>query len=180
MPFLYHARPDDMRGDTLLPLNQLRRLHPDVYERAREKYAGREAVTAFRVPVLDVLWNDALHLSPIHPARLAAAWAVAGLPESAWEGEFFAIPVDRIDAGRAVWFAQEVYLTRDAPDLPAEDFSPFDPARYEELAELPAGYADYLRQRRESGRPLRRFAAVPHVLVTAPIDVAGLTLVRAV
>jgi hypothetical protein len=179
MSFLYHARPAEMRGDTLYPLNELQRAHPDLYARASAKYGGREVVMTRRIPLLDVLWNDALHLSPIHPARLAAAWAEAGLPTEAWEGEFFAIPVGRIDAARAVWFAHDVYLRREAPDLPVEDFAPFDPQTYREPTELPAGYADYLQERKESGRRLLRFAAVPHVLVAAPIDVSGLAVTRA-
>jgi hypothetical protein len=32
MPFLFHAHPTEMRGETLYPLNQLRTIHPDLYD----------------------------------------------------------------------------------------------------------------------------------------------------
>jgi hypothetical protein len=171
MPFLYHARPARMRGDTLYPLNALRARHPDLYEDERRKYVGRELLLELRIPVLDVLWNAALHLTPIHPSRLAAVWRAAGLSSPAWQREFFEIPVGHIDAKRAVWFASGA--------LPFEDVTPFHPSRYRELTEAPAAHREYLRRCVGEGRSPRPFAYVPHVLVAAPVDVAGLALVRA-
>jgi hypothetical protein len=179
--FVYHARPADMRGTTLFPLNELERRHPDLYRRARAKYAGREALLEYRIPILDVLWNDALHLAPIHPARLAAAWSAKGLTSPAWDQDFFQVPVHRIAGRPSVWFAHEAYgsLADADPGLPGEDFSLFDPDRYAELAEPPSAYLDHLRSRKETGRAPRPFAFVPHVLVAGAIDVGGVALVRA-
>ena len=39
-------------------------------------------------------------------------------------------------------------------------------------------YEAYLRDSKERGRSPRLFAHLPHVLVSAPVDVAGLRLVR--
>ena len=174
MALLYHARPPEMRGDTLLPLNRLRDVYPDLYARERAKYDGRELLLELRIPILDVLWNDALHLAPIHPALLAAAWRAAGLSSPAWERDFFGIPVDRIASGRAVWFASGVLV--DGRIDPA-DVTAFDAATYRELRDPPPTYHDHLR--RNDGRPPRPFAHVPHVLVAAPVDVTGVAVVRA-
>lgn len=159
-----------MRGETLYPLNALRTVHPDLYDDQKRKYVGREELLDLRIPVLGVLWNDALHLAPIHPSPLAAAWRAAGLESPAWEREFFEIPVERIDASRAVWFGRGA--------LPLDDVVPFEPNRYRELTQPPPTYDAYLREYRERGRRPRPFAYLPHVLVAAPIDVAGLRLVR--
>jgi hypothetical protein len=161
-----------LRGETLYPLNALRSAHPDLYEQERAKYAGREPLLELRIPLLDVLWNDAVHLAPIHPARLAETWLALGFPPEPWEREFFRIPVERIDASRAVWFAAGA-LTDD--ELIVE---PFDPVAYRELHEPPPAFEELLRERREQGRPARPFAFVPHVLVAAPVDVAGVEVVR--
>jgi hypothetical protein len=73
----------------------------------------------------------------------------------------------------------------DGPDergrlsLPGADVSWFDAARYRELEAPPARQLEHLRERRERGGRVRPFAFVPHVLVGAPLDVAGLELVRA-
>src|SRR3954469_11560600 len=78
---LYHRRPADLRGTILYPLNQLAGVAPDLYQQQRAKYHGREALMEQRVPQLDCLWNDVLHLSPVHPARLAE---LARVNELAW------------------------------------------------------------------------------------------------
>ena len=165
-----------MRGETLYPLSDLKQLHPDVHALEVAKYAGREEVLELRIPLLDVLWNDAVHLAPIHPRVLAAEWRAAGLSSPLWEREFFVIPVDRIDARRTVWFAYTASHDAPAPN----DFAPFEPAIYEELAAAPSRYRDYLLARGRRPRRLLHFPYVPHVLVAAPIDTIGLSLVRAV
>lgn len=172
MQFLYHARPRDMRGDVLYPLNMLQATYPDLYEDERGKYAGRrEELLELRIPVLEVLWNDALHLSPIHPSHLAAAWDEAGLSSPAWEREFFEIPVGRVEGLECVWFASGA--------LPLDDVTRFDPNAYQELVQPPASHRQYLRRCKASGRRPRPFAYLPHVLVAAPLNVAGLALVTA-
>ena len=93
------------------------------------------------------------------------------LESPAWEGEFFAIPVERVDARHAVWFERGA--------LPLDDVVPFEPSAYRELKGPPAAYADYLRRYATEGRRPRPFAHVPHLLVAAPIDVGGVELVRA-
>jgi len=185
MPFLYHARSPDMRGDVLYPLNLLRSTHPDLYEQERDKYVGREALLELRIPVLGVLWNDAVHLSPVHPRHLAAAWRAAGLSSPVWEREFFRIPIERIGGLPCAWFATGALAINDSaakdaqPSLPLDEVTRLDPIAYRELAEPPATYHQHLACRRRRGRRPRPFAYIPHVLVAAPIDVAGWALVRA-
>ena len=172
-----------MRGATLYPLNVLRTLHPDAYEHERGKYEGREGLLELRIPLLDVLWNDALHLSPFHPGRLAAAWRAAGLWSPAWDREFFAIPAARLAGHASVWFASGAL--RDTPQtggplsLPPGDISPFDPARHREPAEVPAAYVDYLQRAGERDRPSRPYAYLPHVLMAGALDVRDLAVVGA-
>ena len=44
MPYLYHLCSRDFRGEVLYPLNGLRAVYPDLHEREKKKYAGRESV----------------------------------------------------------------------------------------------------------------------------------------
>jgi hypothetical protein len=71
--FVYHICQPDMVRTTLYPLNTLKTLHPELYARQVAKYVGREAVLGFRIPYVDVLWNDTVHTSVIHPAHLTAS-----------------------------------------------------------------------------------------------------------
>jgi hypothetical protein len=185
MPFLYHGRPPDMRGGTLYPLNQLESIDPALYERGRAKYQGREAVLEFRIPIIDVLWNDTLHLSTIHPRHLAAAWRDLGLWTRFWERPFFQIPLESISQYDSVWFASESFWVNNSPNEdvplapPLDEFRIFDLTTHDEPAEAPQAYGAYLRRQQERGRPPLQFPKIPHVLVPGPIDVTGLDLVRA-
>jgi hypothetical protein len=184
MRFLYHARPPDMRGETLYPLNQLRSVDPALYGRERAKYKGREAVLEFRIPLIDVLWNDTLHLSTIHPYHLATAWREVGLWTPFWDRPFFQIPLDRVTGYQCTWFASESFWVNNSPgeDVPLapplEEFKLFDLTAYEELTEAPASYNDYLRREQQRGRRPLQFPKIPHVLVPGPVEVAGVALVR--
>jgi hypothetical protein len=163
-----------MVGDVIYPLNQLAAVAPDVYEGQKSKYAGREEVLHFRIPHLDALWNDAVHCSSLHPYHIYEACRAVGIDDpfrwlSPW---FFEIPLERIMVHRAVWYA--------ASDLnaPAEDFEPFDPARYEEGRAASAAQVAYLREVKERGERPLLFFHVPHVLVAGPIDTRGLHMIR--
>lgn len=78
---VYHGVPDDLRGDTLLPLNRLREAHPDLYERYIAKYRGRADGGPLRpIPPLGCANGHVLMFSPVHPADIRAALAEIGRP----------------------------------------------------------------------------------------------------
>ena len=132
MQFVYHRRPPDLRGEILYPLNALRARYPDAYERQAAKYRGREKLMATPVPPLGLLWNDVLHLAPIHPHLLYRALVACGL--SPPDHSYFAIPVDLLRGRPAT-----VLIAHD-PDL----YRPFDPDRYCELGHVPESTLRFL------------------------------------
>ena len=75
---LYHLLTDEIRGDWLLPLNQLRREHPDLYARHAAKHTGREWVIDELVPPLGCTWGDVVFFSPVDSTEIFAALARAG------------------------------------------------------------------------------------------------------
>jgi hypothetical protein len=76
--YLYHRVPKDMRGNTLHPLNQLKKVSPDIYAQKVKKYEGRLEILERKIPALDCLWNDVLHLTAVHPTVLNAAFESVG------------------------------------------------------------------------------------------------------
>jgi hypothetical protein len=187
MPFVYHGVPREMAGEVLYPLNQLAAIAPGLYEYQRSKYAGREAALDFRIPVLDLLLGDALHCAAVHPYHVFRARQEAGIESNvgqagSWAtGMFYAIPIERILRHRAVWYSAKTPWINSAPGedvpdaAPEQEFEPFDPARYQELRDVPAAHIAYLRLMKERGtRPLM-FVHIPHIFVAGPIDVSGLT-----
>ena len=87
---------------------------------------------------------------------------------------FFAIPLERILSHRVVWYSAKTLWINGAPDedvpdvAPAEEFEPFDPARYRELPDVPDAHVAYLcRMRKRERRPLM-FVHTPHIFVPDP------------
>src|SRR4051812_24295955 len=73
MSVVWHGVPRDMVGDTIYPLLQLRDVAPSAYDSQREKYAGREEVLDFTIPILHLRFNDTVHCSSVHPHHLWTA-----------------------------------------------------------------------------------------------------------
>jgi hypothetical protein len=186
MPYLYHMCADDFRGDELLPLNLLATRLPDIHDREMRKWAGRESVIRFAVPHLGVTWGDTVNLAALDPARLVEARRRLGVPfSSLLQRSVLRIPLERIAGQAAVVYDSRAHWRNsrpdwgDVPDVPPQsDFTPFDPATYEELTEVPSLHLDYLVEQRDAGVPALGFVFVRHVLVAGGVDVTGLARTR--
>lgn len=192
MPFVYHGVPRGMVGEVIYPLNELAEIAPDVYELQKAKYDGREAVLEFRVPNLEVLFNDTVHCAPLHPYHLFAARSSLGLdpPRTSstprvgrFSGLFFEIPLERIVPHPTVWYQWKQLWINGAPDEdvplvpPLDEFEPFDASRYRELPDVTDAHMSYLRRRKQQGKPPLLFVHIPHVLVAGPIATHGLRVI---
>ena len=183
MAFVYHLCADDFRGTRLLPLNDLRHAHPDIYDRERPKWEGRESVLDWQVPHLGVPWGNTVNLAALDPVHLVHARQRLGLPFSRLlERRVVRIPAERI-AGQAavVYDSRSHWLNsrpgEDVPATPPEDqFSPFALDTYEELDEVPQLHLDYLTEQRDAGQPAFGFVFIRHVLAAGPVDISGLSL----
>jgi hypothetical protein len=178
-----------MIGDVIYPLVQLRSIAPDLYADQRAKYAGREAVLDFRVPIIDVSFNDTVHCSSVHPhwlfkARKQLGFDVKPRPDPpALTGLFFEIPLDRILIHPVIWYSGKTLWVNGAPneDVPAtpptDEFEVFDPQRYAPLPDVTDLHMSYLQRLKAEGRRGLMFVHIPHVLVAGPIDVSGCRIV---
>ena len=175
-----------MVGDTVFPLNQLREVAPSLHQAQKAKYAGREAVLDFRLPIVDVAFNDTVHCSSVHPHRLFEARRTVGFdaparpqPPVQITGLFFEIPVERILVHPVLWYTARTLWINGAPNEnvpltpPLDEFEPFDASRYRPLADATQLHFEYLRRVKERGQRPLLFVHIPHVLVAGPIDVRG-------
>jgi len=186
MPHVYHLCADDFRGEELLPLNLLATRFPDIHDREMRKWAGREPVIRFVVPHLGVTWGDTVNLAALDPALLVEARRRLGVPfSSLLQRSVLRIPLDRIAGRPAVIYDSHSHWRNsrpevvDVPEVPPEsDFTPFEPASYDELTDVPPMHLDYLIEQRDAGLPALGFVFVRHVLVAGAIDVAGLERTR--
>ena len=182
MKVVYHGVPKDMAGHVLYPLNQLRVIAPEAYQFQKSKYAGRESVLGYRIPGLNLFFNDTIHCAAVNPSRLCDARQQLGIPQpTMMSGLFFAIPLERIMVHRVVWYSGKTLWINGAPDEdvplvpPNDEFEPFNPQAYRELSEPTPAHLAYLKRMKHAGKRPLMFVHIPHILVAGPIDVSGLT-----
>jgi len=184
MTYLYHLCAHDFQETTLYPLNDLRNRFPDVYEREKKKYLGRESVLEYVVPRLGVVWADTVNLSALDPRLLVAERRKLGVPFSRLlERRLVRIPVERVATLPAVNYVSASHWINSSPGdpnapltPPESEFSPFDASQHGEPYEVPRLHREYLLRQKERGELALGFVFVPHVLVGAPIDITGLEL----
>ena len=166
-PCIYHRFRNDLSGHTLYPLNQLRDIYPNVYASKVKTYAGREWVMEMRIPLLDCLWNDVLHFSPLHTAKIHEVRVAAGFPRRT-RAYFEVNPTEMgFNAENAVmWLHKHIDLGK----FVEEDFEPFDPLALARFTEVPDATTAYYREmHRKSTLPLV-YLYVPHILFKGTID----------
>jgi hypothetical protein len=184
MPYVYHLCARDFRETILFPLNGLRKVYPDLYERERVKFAGRESILEYVVPGLGVTWADTVNLSALDPRLLIAERRKLGVPFSRLlERRLVCIPVERIASLPTVNYVSATHWINSSPGEagvpltpPDDEFFPFDAAHHQEPREVPKLHREYLLQQKAKGALALGFVFVPHVLVAAPIDISGLEI----
>jgi len=179
---LYHMCSPDFRGEVLYSLNGLQSVYPDLYERERLKYKGREGVLRYVVPGLAVTWTATVNLSALHPKYLVAERRRLGVPfSSLLTRRVLEIPVERLAGHNAVAYTSSTHWINSSPDDPTaaseppiEDFFLFDAATHREPTTVPLLHTEYLCRQTERGERALGFVFIPHVLVASAIDVSGL------
>lgn len=170
--------PPHFSGTVLYPLNQLQDRFPDRYADQAKKYAGRAELREQRIPPLGCLWNDVLHLSPVHPGKIREALGRAG---------FETRPVD--------WFEIEpesaglnrdntvIYLSpqreRGNFSIRVEDFTPYHYDHLPSYGEVTAATRAYFEAAKQGGERPFLFNFMPHVLFRGTIETNILKRIRA-
>lgn len=162
---VYHLVSPNMVGTVLYPLNQLKEQLPDVYQDEVRKYRGREETKQFRIDPLDCVWNDVIHLSPIHPQTLTDAFANLGAER---HFEAFEIPVTSLELSHAVLYP---YTEEEGQPM---TFTSFDPDQLADLRDLPQRAIDYYRHMLSQNKRPLLYHCVPHILYKGTIDVSDL------
>ena len=172
MPSLFHAVPNQMVGTVLYALNELVRVDRSAWERERAKYAGRERVLEIRVPPLECLWNDVLHLSPVHPADIVAELRAVGLEPH--RSRFFELDAADLDAARTVVFLNQRESSSD--EIDASQWLPFELDALPALAGFNEASRRYYRECAETGtRPLL-WGYLPHVCHRGALETRDLPI----
>jgi len=154
-----------MIGDVLYPLNELKRSNPHVYEKEVMKYTGREHILEDIIPMLDCLWNDVLHFSPVHPSLIKSALAECG---KEFHAEYFEIPADMFDPKNTI-----LYLNGEMAKKDPLNWKEYDPALLPRYSQMPELTKKYYKEKLEKGEQPLLYAKIPHVLYRGSMDTRG-------
>jgi len=173
MHYLYHLVPSQMKEDTLYPLNRLKGLYPEIYQKQVRKYEGREKLMETVIPSLGCLWNDVLFLTAVHPTTLVRELTEAGLPmESSLR--FYAVDPAMLDASLLT-----VYLYRTVPGRSTiREYESFQVSNLPKYATIHEETKQYFRNQVVNRRRPFLFHLVPHILYKGTIKVSGLEIVE--
>ena len=78
MNCLYHICRGNLKGKYLMPLNELKKIYPEIYKKQVKKYEWRKETLKIKIPPLNCLWNDVIHMMAIHPKKIKNAFDKAG------------------------------------------------------------------------------------------------------
>jgi len=173
MNYLFHTVPKNLKGDILYPLNVLKNSDTDLYKEKVKKYLGREKILERKIPTLNCLWNDVLHLTAVHPETLVLELTKAGRPHQPMS--FYQINPAKLNPQNLT-----IYLYKSSEkriQLPDEEFVDFNLEELPYYSQIPDFTKNYYRERYESGdRPLL-YHGVPHVLYKGEINTANLEII---
>lgn len=175
MNYLYHMAPQNMKGNYLYPLNQIKEYYPEIYKEAAKKYEGRKKLLSLRIPSLDCLWNDVIHLTAVNPKNVVDELKNAGMPNNKRINWY------RIDPNILNPKHTTVYLYKDLPinkRYTQENFTSFNPNSLDKYSQIPPETIDYYKKEYSEGRRPLLFHFVPHILYNGIIDISNSKIVK--
>jgi hypothetical protein len=177
LSYLYHRVPDDLKGHILYPLNQLKSVYPSLYAAKSASYQNRETVMQARLPILDCLWNDVLHFSPVHPSKIQKARVAAGF--SRRPRRYFEVDpvVKGLNAENAVIFLHQ-RVNPESFQLDDADFRVFNPRELKLLEELPESTLVYYKEMFANGKRPLTYLFVPHILYQGQLDIRDVKIIE--
>ena len=157
----------------LYPLNQLKKVHPDLFEKEASKYHGREFILQQKLPKLQCLWNDVLHFSAVHPLEVKQALIKAG--SSDFTRQFYQVNPSLLETERTVVY---LYKYEDSEtEINEKNMMPYDPNNIEVFSKLPDETRAYYEEEISMGNDPLLYHLVPHILYKGSLNTSDLAVI---
>lgn len=164
--YLYHAVAEQFTGDTIYPLNQLKKKYPELYGDQVRKYEGREYLMQYHLPRLNCLWNDVVHLCAVHPKIIYQQLQDAGFFPTPWSC-FEIDPLELNLKNLLVYWYRKEYLV----EAQKNDFELFQVSQMRQLARFPEEtFAYYQNCWQKKNSPLY-YHHLPHLFYKGTISI---------
>ncbi|MEZ4103200.1 MAG: hypothetical protein R3B55_01375 [Candidatus Paceibacterota bacterium] len=163
-----------MEGNILYPLNTLEDINPGVFNEVMKKYENREWLLGKKIPKLNCLWNDVIHMTAVHPSEFKDALLEAGheLKNFKW----FKIPIKSLDSEKLV-----VYMYKEKmvgkKTLDNSEFEDFDIKKFNEYSKIGEKTKEYFKEKIKNNEEPLIFHMIPHILYKGNIDTSNLEII---
>ncbi len=178
MEYVYHAVPKNLTGNRLIPLNDLKDTHPEIFKAAIAKYDDhpkRKLLPTITIPILNCLWNDVVMLSPVHPHLIYQGWRKVGksIDQSV---QFYQIPIKKLKATPTVIYHYDPDEETGMP-INEKNIEILHTEKYRELKELSEETLDWYKKLHQEGKFGAHFHTLPHVMAKGEIDVSDVDII---
>jgi hypothetical protein len=175
MNYLYHGVPKNIEGNVLYPLNTLKQLFPELYQKEVEKYKGREFIMQQKIPTLDCLWNDVLHFTAVHPSSIKKALFEAGRKNNL-EIKFYEIDPKILDPKKTIIY---LYKYKNSSEKMREDnFESYDPDKIPLFSSFPEETKEYYKAEILAGKKPLLFHKIPHILFKGSLPIENIKILK--
>lgn len=170
---IYHIKPADVKGETLMPLNKIKQLDKAVYESKVKKYNGREVLLECIIPKLNCLWNDVLFFSPVHPQKIKDLRDELNLKWNLFNW-YELNPNDIPDFAKNTVIYDSEEKQKGDFSIDEKEIIPFSLDELEKLREIPEATKRHYKIMNALGEPIFIFYQIPHILYKGSIPVSKL------
>lgn len=168
---LYHRVPREIVGSVLYPLNDLKRIYPDMAGCHLKKYESRLELTKQTIPTKGWLWNDVIHFSPVHPEKVVSALVSSGFSRSEKSTWYELDPRDfNFNRKNSIVFLHNKQKAGCA--LEETEFEEYDISRIALYSEVPEATYQYFEDSIKRGVNPLMFGGIPHVLYRGTVNIS--------
>ncbi len=164
-----------MQGSILYPLNRLKQLHPELAKKPLEKYSWRQDLLQRKIPSLNVLWNDVLHFTTLHPSKTFDALKL--LKGSVGKRiQIVHVPVSLLDERRCVYFVGSDRARNNLSEMHTEEVFPFIRTEYQEAQNVSEAQIEKWKENLQKSEPVLLFSRTRHLLYAGELEISGFTV----
>lgn len=176
MNYLYHTVPEYIKGNFLMPHNELKKHYPRLYNKEIKKYQGRKLVMTKFIPPLNCKWNEVIHLTAVHPLKIKKAINKSGY-SSFKTIKWYKISPKFINPEKTT-----IYLNKFKKDLSqmnsSDQFADFSPSKLNNYNQIPKRTInDYKKEISKKRKPLI-FRFIPHILYKGKINIKNCEVIE--
>ena len=175
--YAYHIISENFVGNIIYPLSELKNIHPEIANKAAEKYIGREKNVENIVYNPDVhinfdwgkdivRWNDVSFFTLHNPKRVFETFKELNIPiKKKWR--VAKIPIQNFSKRTIVWKHTDNF-TNVLPSTDCQSINDF--FELTDLNVIPQKAKDYYLQAYKLGKQPLLYAYIPHLLTPDPVS----------